>query len=115
MTTLNERTTGIHVGIDVGKAFLDIHIHERELHWQRACWLKLTSWVQGKLKKAVAVVDEWKRTVACYAAPGLALDSRARVASSQFAPSKTDIGNASALTEGTHRRFTTQSFGFRRG
>lgn len=36
MTTLNDRATGIHIGIDVGKAFLDIYIHEKELHWQEA-------------------------------------------------------------------------------
>ena len=34
MTTSRKRVTGIHVGIDVGKYTLDIHIHERDLYWQ---------------------------------------------------------------------------------
>ena len=34
MTTSRTRVTGIHVGIDVGKFTLDIHIHERGLYWQ---------------------------------------------------------------------------------
>ena len=27
-------TTGVNVGIDVGKRFLDVYIHERDLHLQ---------------------------------------------------------------------------------
>jgi len=34
MTTSRKRVSGIHVGVDVGKFTLDIHIHERDLYWQ---------------------------------------------------------------------------------
>lgn len=34
MTNLKKRKTRVNVGVDVGKAFLDIHIHEKEFHWQ---------------------------------------------------------------------------------
>ena len=34
MTNLIKSKTSINVGIDVGKAFLDVYIHEKELHWQ---------------------------------------------------------------------------------
>jgi transposase len=34
MTNSRKRVTGIHVGVDVGKFTLDIHIYERNLHWQ---------------------------------------------------------------------------------
>lgn len=34
MTNLNQSKTSVNVGIDVGKAFLDICIHEKSLHWQ---------------------------------------------------------------------------------
>lgn len=34
MTTSSTRVTGIHVGVDVGKFSLDIHIHERDLYWR---------------------------------------------------------------------------------
>ena len=34
MTNLSKRKVPIHVGIDVGKHFLDIAIHEKALHWQ---------------------------------------------------------------------------------
>ena len=34
MTNLKKSKTTINVGVDVGKAFLDIYIHEKELHWQ---------------------------------------------------------------------------------
>ena len=34
MTNLKKSKTSINVGIDVGKAFLDVYIHEKELHWQ---------------------------------------------------------------------------------
>ena len=34
MTNLKKRKTRINVGVDVGKALLDIYIHEKEIHWQ---------------------------------------------------------------------------------
>ena len=34
MTNLKKSKTRINVGVDVGKAFLDIYIHEKEIHWQ---------------------------------------------------------------------------------
>jgi transposase len=34
MTNLKKRKTRINVGVDVGKANLDIYIHEKEIHWQ---------------------------------------------------------------------------------
>lgn len=34
MTNLKKSKTRINVGVDVGKAFLDIYIHEKEMHWQ---------------------------------------------------------------------------------
>jgi transposase len=34
MTNTNKRKTTVNVGVDVGKANLDIFIHEKELHWQ---------------------------------------------------------------------------------
>lgn len=34
MTNLKKRKTRVNVGIDVGKEYLDIHIHEKEIHWQ---------------------------------------------------------------------------------
>jgi len=34
MTNLKKSKTSINVGVDVGKAFLDVYIHEKELHWQ---------------------------------------------------------------------------------
>jgi transposase len=34
VTTSRTRVAGIHVGIDVGKYTLDIHICERNLYWQ---------------------------------------------------------------------------------
>lgn len=34
MTNIKKRKTLINVGVDVGKANLDIHIHEKGLHWQ---------------------------------------------------------------------------------
>ena len=34
MTNLKKSKTTINVGVDVGKEFLDIYIHEKEVHWQ---------------------------------------------------------------------------------
>jgi len=34
MTNLKKSKTRINVGVDVGKAFLDINIHEKKIHWQ---------------------------------------------------------------------------------
>ena len=34
MTISKMSKTVVNVGIDVGKAFLDVHIHEKALHWQ---------------------------------------------------------------------------------
>jgi len=34
MTNLKKSKTTVNVGIDVGKAFLDIYIHEKQRHWQ---------------------------------------------------------------------------------
>jgi len=34
MTNLKTRKTVVNVGVDVGKWTLDIHIHEKDLHWQ---------------------------------------------------------------------------------
>lgn len=34
MTNLKTRKTVVNVGVDIGKWTLDIHIHEKELHWQ---------------------------------------------------------------------------------
>lgn len=34
MTNLKKSKTRINVGVDVGKANLDIYIHEKEMHWQ---------------------------------------------------------------------------------
>jgi len=34
MTNLKKSKTTINVGVDVGKAFLDVYIHEKEIHWQ---------------------------------------------------------------------------------
>ena len=34
MTTKHNRSTGVNIGVDVGKFSLDFHIHERNLHWQ---------------------------------------------------------------------------------
>ena len=34
MTNLIKSKTTINVGVDVGKAYLDIYIHEKEVHWQ---------------------------------------------------------------------------------
>lgn len=34
MTNIKQRKSEINVGVDVGKAKLDVHIHERGLHWQ---------------------------------------------------------------------------------
>jgi transposase len=34
MTNLKKSKTIVNVGIDVGKSFLDVHIHEKQLHWQ---------------------------------------------------------------------------------
>jgi transposase len=34
MTNLNKRKSRVNVGVDVGKWILDIHIYEKELHWQ---------------------------------------------------------------------------------
>ena len=34
MTNLKKSKTRINVGVDIGKAFLDIYIHEKEIHWQ---------------------------------------------------------------------------------
>ena len=36
MTNKTKRKTLINVGVDVGKACLDIVIHEKQLHWQEA-------------------------------------------------------------------------------
>jgi transposase len=36
MTNLSKSKTSVHVGIDVGKHFLDVAIHEKGLHWQVA-------------------------------------------------------------------------------
>ncbi len=34
MTNTNKRRATVNVGVDVGKANLDIFIHEKALHWQ---------------------------------------------------------------------------------
>lgn len=34
MTTSTKRVTGVNIGVDVGKHFLDFHIYERGIHWQ---------------------------------------------------------------------------------
>ena len=34
MTNTKKRKTTVNVGVDVGKANLDVFIHEKELHWQ---------------------------------------------------------------------------------
>lgn len=34
MTNLSKGKTSVHVGVDVGKHFLDIALHEKALHWQ---------------------------------------------------------------------------------
>ena len=34
MTNLKKSKTRINVGVDVGKAYLDIYIHEKKIHWQ---------------------------------------------------------------------------------
>ncbi len=34
MATMKMSDTGVNIGVDVGKHFLDFHIHERDLHWQ---------------------------------------------------------------------------------
>ena len=34
MTNTIKRKTIVNVGVDIGKATLDIHIHEKDLHWQ---------------------------------------------------------------------------------
>ena len=34
MTNLKKSKTHINVGVDVGKEFLDVHLHEKDIHWQ---------------------------------------------------------------------------------
>ena len=34
MTNLAKSKTNVNVGVDVGKWFLDVHIHEKDTRWQ---------------------------------------------------------------------------------
>ena len=34
MTSKSQSKLGINVGVDVGKAQLDVYLHEHQLHWQ---------------------------------------------------------------------------------
>ena len=34
MTNLKKSKSIVNVGVDIGKSSLDIHLHEKQLHWQ---------------------------------------------------------------------------------
>ena len=59
MTNLKKSKTRINVGVDVGKDFLDIYIHEKDLHWQEENTESGVNRMEDKLSKHVDDESEW--------------------------------------------------------